>query len=208
MITIACCLWDANDESLPFSRHYTTEDVEKLYRGFKRHLTVPWRMACFSEQPRTYSEPIWQERLSAAEPGYGSMIEPFRLNEPMILVGLDTVVVGNCDRLARYCLEGAAIAVPRDPFFPQTVCNGVVLAPQGQRWVWDEFPGGNDMDYIRTIPTALIENIDGAPKNAVVSYKGHVKHFGLENEACIVMFHGREKPHELGHIDWIREHWG
>ena len=83
MITIACCLWDANEESFSFSR-YMESDVEKLYRGFARNLTVPFRFVCFTEKPRKFAEDIWQERLSAAEPGYDAMIEPFKLDEPSI----------------------------------------------------------------------------------------------------------------------------
>lgn len=204
MITVACCLWDANDESLPFSRHYSESDVDKLYRGFKRNLTVPWRMVCFTERLRQFEENIWQERLTAAEPGYGSMIEPFKLDEPMIVCGLDTVVVGNCDDLARYCLEAGAIAAPLDPFFPEKLCNAVVLAPKGCGYLWREFPGGNDMDWIRAQPAAVIDRI--FPKR-VVSFKGYVRHFGVPDEASIVYFHGQEKPHQLAHLDWVGEHW-
>jgi len=204
VITVACCLWDANEHSFSFSRHYTTEDVEKLYRGFARNLTVPWRMVCFSDKPREFKEPIWQERLSAAEPDYGALIEPFKLNEPMILVGLDTVVVGNCDALAEYCLSATQLAVPRDPFYPEKVCNGVALVPKGHGWVWREFPGGNDMEWIRSLPVAVIDDL--FPRQ-VVSYKGHVQHYGLEDDTRIVYFHGREKPHELQRLEWVSEHW-
>lgn len=204
MITVACCLWDPNEESLPFSRHYTTEDVDKLYRGFERNLTVPWRMVCFTEKPRVFAENIWQERLTASEPGYGSMIEPFKLNEPMILCGLDTVIVGNCDDLARYCLEATTLALPIDPFFPEKTCNAVALVPKGHAWVWDEFPGGNDMEWTRSLPCALI---DRAFPRQVVSFKGHVRHYGLEADTRIVYFHGDAKPHQLAQLDWIGEHW-
>jgi hypothetical protein len=204
MITVAVPFWDANEQSLPFSRHYTTEDVEKLYRGFARNLTVPFRFVCFTEKPREFAEPIWQERLSSAEPGYSACIEPYRLDEPMILVGLDTVIVGNCDELARYCLEGSQLAVPRDPFFPEKVCNGVALVPKGHGWVWSEFPGGNDMEWIRSLPVAVIDDL--FPRQ-VVSYKGHTKHYGIEDETRIVYFHGVEKPAELGHLDWVAESW-
>ena len=120
MITVACCLWDANEHSLSFSRGYSEADVDKLYRGFERNLTVPWRMVCFTEKPRAFEENIWQERLSAGEPDYSAMIEPFKLNEPMILCGLDTIIVGNCDDLARYCLKRDTLTLPRDPFVPET----------------------------------------------------------------------------------------
>lgn len=204
MITVAACLWDANEQSLPFSRDYSEADVDKLYRGFKRNLTVPWRMVCFTDRPRKFEEDVWQERLSAREPGYGAMIEPFKLNEPSIIVGLDTIVVGNCDDLARYCLEAAAPAVPKDPFHPETTCNGVVLTPKGHAWVWWEFPGGNDMDYVRQQPWAVIDRI--FPR-AVVSYKGHVQHYGLEPENRIVMLHGFPKAGQLTHLDWVADAW-
>lgn len=204
MITIACCLWDANEHSFSFSRHYTEADVDKLHRGFKRNLTVPFRTVVFTDRPRKFEEDIWVERLSANEPGYGAMIEPFKLNEPMIVCGLDTVVVGNCDDLARWCEESTGIAAPLDPYFPEKLCNGVVLATKGCGYLWTEFPGGNDMEWIRTQPAAVIDRL--FPK-AVVSYKGHVKHYGLEPENKIVMFHGESKPHQLSHLDWIGENW-
>lgn len=204
MITIACCLWEPNDNSFPFSRGYSEADVDKLHRAFARNLTVPFRTVCFTDRPRTFEEPVWQERLSAAEPDYGSMIEPFRLDEPSIIVGLDTLVVGNCDALARYCLEGSTLALPRDPFFPEKTCNGVALVPKGHGWVWSEFSGGNDMEWLRSLPCALIDNL--FPR-AVVSYKGHVQHYGLEPENRIVMLHGRPKAAELMHHDWAEEAW-
>ncbi len=204
MITIACCLWDANEQSLPFSRDYTEADVDKLHRGFKRNLTVPFRTVVFTDRPRTFEEDVWQERLSANEPGYGSMIEPFKLDEPMIVCGLDTLIVGNCDDLARWCVESVGIAAPRDPFYPEKLCNGVVLATKGCGYLWTEFPGGNDMDWIRLQPATQIDRL--FPKQ-VVSYKGHVQHYGLEEENRIVMLHGRPKAADLMHLDWVAESW-
>jgi len=204
VITVATLLWDANRHSLPFSRHYTESDVEKLYRGFARHLSTPFRFVCFTERPRTFCEEIEQERLAASEPSYGSCIEPYRLNEPMILVGLDTIVVGNCDHLAAYCIGADKIAVPRDPFFPDKVCNGVALVPGGNARIWREFPGGNDMEWIRKQDVNVID--DRFP-GAVVSYKGHTKKHGLEETTAIVYFHGEDKPHQLPHVGWIARHW-
>lgn len=207
MITIACCLWDANPNSLPFSRHYTEEDVNKLYRGFARNLNVPFRFVCFTERPRKFAHDVWQEQLAASEPDYGSLTEPYRLDEPMLLCGLDTVVVGNCDRLAAYALGADKIAVPRDPFYPETVCNGVALVPAGQRWVWDDWRGENDMEWIRQHKDRMAVLDDVFP-NAVKSFKGHVQHYGIEDETAIVFFHGEAKPHQLQHLEWVREHWG
>lgn len=203
MITVATLLWAPNKHSLPFSRHYTESDVEKLYRGFSRNLSVPFRFVCFVDYPRDFVEPIEQE-LIQGEPNYGSCIQPYKLNEPMILVGLDTIIVGDCDHLAAYAIGADKIAVPRDPIHPPKVCNGVALVPGGHARIWTEFPGGNDMDWIRAQDVNVIDDIF---PGQVASYRVHIKKTGLTADTRIVYFHGREKPHELPHVGWIDRHW-
>lgn len=205
IITITTLLWDANRRSLPFSNMYDESWAEKLYRGFKRNLTVPFRFLVFVDYPREFSErAIEQELLGVKEPGYAACIEPYRLNEPMILVGLDTIVTGNCDHLAAYCIDAAKVAVPRDPFYPEKVCNGVALVPAGKRGeFYDAFEGGSDMNWIRSRDVAVIDDIF---PGQVLSFKRHVRVDGLQ-DARIVYFHGEHKPHELAHIGWIARHW-
>lgn len=202
MLIVATMLWEPNENSFPFSRMYDESWVEKLYRGFKRHLTVPFEFVCFTDKERTFSEPEIKQEPIEGDLNYGAYIEPFKLNEPMILVGLDTVVTGNVDHLAEYCLEGGRLAVPRDPFFPQTVCNGVALIPGGSAWVFEGHEGQNDMDYIRSLDVAVIDDLW---PGEVVSYKGHVKQYGLDG-VKICYFHGEQKPHELEE-DWIAREW-
>lgn len=212
-VTIATLLWDVNEESFGFSRMYDETWVEKLYRGFARNLTQPFTFMCFTDIPREFSEPgILQHRIEMDPPGYGACIEPYRLDVPMILVGLDTVITGNCDHLAVHCIAGDRIAVPRDPFFPDTVCNGVALVPAGQAAVFHRHrhAGGraNDMDWIRAMHAAgEVDVIDDLFPGDVVSYKGAARDHGV-GEAAIVYFHGEQKPHELAtHVPWIAEHW-
>lgn len=188
---------------------YDESWVEKLYRGFKRHLTMPFEFICFTDRNREFSEPILQEPL-AGPINYGAFMEPYRLNRPMILVGLDTVVTGNIDHLAEYCLEGGKLAVPRDPFFPQTVCNGVALVPGGNAWIYEKWledrdgfkAYSKDMDFIRSLDVAVIDDLF---PGEVVSYKGHVKDYGL-GDTRIVYFHGEQKPHELD-LEWVEREW-
>lgn len=209
MITIACAFWDANPLSKQFSRHYTEADVCALYRGFKRHLTVPFRFVCWSEKERDYAETeIEQRRLVDARPSYGSLTQCYELNEPTIMVGLDTVIVGNCDHIASYCLEAEKPAVPMDPFIPDTVCNGVTLVPAGNDWLWREYHGQNDMDWIRdSWKAGRVIAFDKLFPNQIVSYKRHIERGGLTDETRICYFHGERKPHELPHVAWIGRHW-
>lgn len=202
MITIATLLWDPTAESLATSRCYDETWVDKLYRGFGRNLSDDFRFVCFVDRLRSFCEPVEQE-LIRGRPGYAACIEPYRLGVPMILVGLDTVVTGDCDDLADYCLTAEQIAVPRDPYNPAQVCNGVALVPAGFGHVAAAHDGRtNDMDWIRAQSPAVIDDLF---PGEVVSYKGQVARHGL-GDARIVYFHGAEKPHELT-TGWLREHW-
>ncbi|MEJ8571245.1 hypothetical protein [Microbaculum marinum] len=202
MLHVVTLLWDANDASLSFSRCYDETWVEKLYRGFARNLTVPFRFVCFTERDRWFHAPIEQERIESRPIGYGACIEPYRLDVPMILVGLDTVITGNIDHLAGHCLVGGAIALPKAVYVPDTVCNGVALVPAGHRRVYDDWRGQNDMDWMRLQPHVVLDEIW---PGHVVSYKGHVKANGL-GDARIVFFHGQEKPHQIAE-PWLETHW-
>lgn len=202
MLHVCTLLWDANRHSYDFSRCYDETWVEKLYRGVARNLTIPFRFVCFTEREREFAEPIEQERLSTKEPGYGNCIEPFRLGEPMILMGLDTVIVANIGHFAEYCLSAEKVALPRNPDNLRQSCNAVCLAPKGWQHIANEWRGENDMTWLRRYPTAFIDDMW---PGQVLSFKRHVKTAGL-GDARIVYFHGQEKP---GQIDepFVTEHW-
>jgi hypothetical protein len=203
VVLIATCLWDANENSQPFSCCYDETWVEKLRRGFDRNLTVQHEMVVFVDHPRGFSPGIRQHCLTSEKPGYFSMVEPFMLNAPMILVGLDTIVTGNVDHLAYYCQTADRIALPR-PIPGGECCNGVVLAPAGQRSVYDQWRDENDMVWLRSRPHNIIDDLF---PYSVVSYKLQDvrKRGGLRDER-IVYFHGLPKPNQLTE-PWILEHW-
>ena len=203
MLTVATLLWDSNPNSEFYSQMYDESWVDKLYRGFDRNLTSPFRFVCYTDRKRKFSEPVLQRQIAAKVPDYGSCIQPYEMGDPMILVGLDTIVVGNIDHLADYCFRSDTLAVPRDPSNPHTVCNGVALVPAGYQRLWTDYPGCNDMEWIRAQKPAVIDDIW---PGEVVSYRGHARAEGLDG-VNIVYFHGREKPHELAHVDWVKEHW-
>lgn len=204
MITVATLFWQHNDASLPFSRVYSELWVERLYRGFRRNLTGDMRFIVFTDQAYEFAEPaIEQERLRDPKPSYSSCIEPYRLGVPMILAGLDTVVTGNCDHLAEYCMVADRFALPRDPYKPSIACNGVALIPAGHERIAADHDGENDMEHVRRYPHAFIDDLF---PGQVQSFKGTVKKRGL-GDTRVCYFHGLEKPHELGHLPWIARHW-
>lgn len=204
MLTVATMLWEQNGHSRGFSRDYDEAWVDKLYRSFARHLTTPFRFACFTDQRRMFAEPIEQEPILSAEPDYGCFIEPFRLGEPMILVGLDTIVTGNIDHLAAYCMTADAVALPRDPYNRAQACNGVALVPAGHEDIYSRWNGENDMEWLRQQPH---DDMDVLFPGAAVSFKVHVAEHGL-GDARIVYFHGVPKAPKLGHLEWVQTNWG
>lgn len=203
MITIATLHWQANDRGHAFSAMYDESWVERLYRGFARNLTQPFRFVVYTERWRSYDVPTVQVVDLPERPTYADCIRPYEMGEPMILAGLDTVVTGNIDHLADYCLSpDSRLALPRDPYKPERACNGVALVPGGLEAIATEHRGENDMAWLRTKPHAFIDDLF---PGQVVSFKGKVEAQGL-GDARIVYFHGHRKPHELRE-PWISEHW-
>lgn len=205
MLNVATCLWRPNEDSFEFSRGYDESWVEKLYRAALRNLAVPFRFVLFTDEIRRSLYPqILQLPLLRRPIDYGSFTEPYRMGQPMILMGLDTVITGNIDHLARYCLTADTVALPRDPYAPHRACNGVALVPAGQQGIYERWSGENDMEWLRAQPHVFIDDLF---PDSVVSYKGSVLERGLR-DARIVYFHGRPKMAELlDDVTWVKEHW-
>lgn len=214
MLTVATLLWDPNQKSFPFSRYYDETWVEKLYRGFARNLTVPFQFRVFTDRPREFEESaVKVSKLKSRTPGYDDCIQPFEIGEPMILCGLDTVILRNIDHLAHYCLTQKVLALPRDPYHWGRACNGVVLAPAGLEQIYTSHAGQNDMDWLRSHEHVFIDDVF---PGSVKSYKGHVmgetgRHGGGPATRGyagidICYFHGEPKPHRVVDPE-ITENW-
>lgn len=206
MLTVAAPLFDANRHSFHFSRCYDETWVDKLFRGFARNLTRPFRFVCFTERERAFAEPIDQERFSAREPSYTAGVEIYRLEGPMIIVGLDTVIVGNVDHLADWCATSEVIGLPRDPYRQEIACNGVALVPPGKTRIAEQSAGENDMKALRQHPHAFTDDLW---PGQVISYKVHMRDKSLTEPPAntrIVYFHGGPKQPDIDGR-WIEEHW-
>lgn len=206
MLTVACCLWRANERSPLFSAMYDESWVEKLYRQFCRHLTWPHRFVCFVDEERKFRESgVVQLPLVSARPlTYAAMIEPFKLAGPLMIVGLDTLILGNVNFLGYYCMSQRKMAAVRDPYRPERLINPVMLVPRGWQRVYLEWSGQNDMDWLRTFD---MNYVDDMWPGAVISFKAHkVRDLGTQG-ASILYFHGTPKPHQLGEMRLIRETW-
>lgn len=206
MLNVACCLWDANAKTEQHSRCYDETWVDKLYRGFKRNLTRPFRFVCFTDREREFCPGVEQELLDSLDPDYGCLIEPFRLNEPVIICGIDMIVLRNLDHMADFCLAGGEkFAAPIHPSKPQEgIVNPIVFAPSGLRRIFDEWDGENDMVWLRKFPHV---RSDTMWPGQILSLKLHdVRRKGTQG-AHICYFHGVPKPHQMGDTAWVKQHW-
>jgi len=210
MLHVATMLWAPNIHSHPFSVYDETW-VEKLYRGFQRNLSVPFRFVVFVDTLRDFMEPaIHQKLMVTPDPDYGAQSQIYALNEPTLFAQLDTIIVGNCDLFANYCLNATEIALSRDPYVPTRVVNGVALIPAGHRYVWDEWKGETDLTTVRRLKsTVCIEDV-WPNKKYVLSYKAQVEKVNggrLDPDTRVIYYHGRPKQIDLSHLPWVRDNW-
>lgn len=206
VVRFCTLLWSDNSTSYSWSR-YDESWVDRLARGVRRHAPSDVEFVVYSDRVREYSEIVTQiviPRLGLG--GYGDCVRPYADGGPMILVGLDTVVVGDLAPLVDYCVSASVLALPRDVYRPSVACNGVALVPGGVKFksvrnVVD------DMYWCRSQPHVFIDDV---LPGTCASYKGDVRDRPDGRPAdgtSLVYFHGVPKPCDLLHLDWIEENW-
>ena len=180
-----------------FSKCYTPEWVDKLYRGVQRNYSKPFRFVCLVDKDGyKFEENIETERLWTTEWSKACTQLYGIVADRLVLFGLDTIITGNLDDIFSYSGD---LAVPRDPYNPMQPCNGVVLCPSRPDIA---VLGGIDM---RVLDNFKKDWLDDLFPRRIKSYKVHVLTHGLE-DASIVYFHGEPKPHVLQDA-WVAENW-
>lgn len=205
MLTVCSLLWDANHLSEKFSLAYTDIWAERLFNGFNRHLTIPHRCVLFTDRQRNLPDLI-EQRIwpDLGKNGYGDCVVPYSMDVPMILVGLDTLIVKNIDKMGRWCLDNPGkLALPKHPYRDISI-NGVQLWGGGNPRIFADWNGENDMDWVREFDHVRIESLW---PSAVVSYKATCSSGQAPQGAKIVYFHGHRKFPTLKKEPLIRQHW-
>lgn len=210
-LTVACLKWGTR---------YSADYVNILHDMVRRHLSVPHRFVCLTDDPAGIdcetmpivpNLPTWWGKLTL----FGHPV-PGRI----LFFDLDTVIVGNIDDFARYCGPFCVVKpVFRDWGYMSSVMS---IAPDFGRPVWESFardpnaaiercrreadPSWNlgDQRWLElTVPRADYWQ-DELP-GQLVSYKAHCRN-GLPHNARVVCFHGRPNPDEVKD-SWVLEHW-
>lgn len=190
---------------------YTPEWVDKLYRGVRRNTGESFRFVCLTNYPASsFDEPVDTVRFRMFDTDWRCLMECFRVvGDPVMMLGLDTIITGNLDDILEH---RPRLGMIRDPYTPSRLCNGVTMWTD-RRDLYEKFldEGIGDCrmgDYPSEMlwlgkhgnPSDILQAFPGRIK----SFKAHVKRDGI-GDARIVYFHGREKPHQIEHP--ILEHW-
>ena len=145
-ITIVTALFDGRQTGVPHSTGvYDTAYVEKLYRGFKRNLTIPFDFICLVDKNYIFQEDIKAVRFKRSVDQYGwmSLMEmwlPEICDGIRLTVGLDTIITGKLDDIVT--AKVLKLAVCTDPYFPHLICNAITLStPEFCEEFWGMWEG-------------------------------------------------------------------
>lgn len=211
-LTVICVLRSGGD--------YGADDVRKLRDGVARNMTVPHRFACLSD----VDVPCERIPLLHNWPGWWSKIELFRpglLDGPALYFDLDTVIVGNIDRLAALPHDFAMIDL-RTADQSGIAQSGVMWLRNPPHVVYERFcedPAGfmrhhekakagtyvGDQAFINDTLGKGIAKITRDLPDMVRSYKLHCRE-NVPHGTSVVCFHGRPRPSEVRN-SWMDKAW-
>ena len=210
MLTVACVKWGTM---------YGPEYVNKLEAMVSRHLTLPYKFKCFTDNPAGLHHSVVEPLYAGLEGWWGklSLFQPsqFRSSDRVLFFDLDTVILGSLDKIAAY---DGPFAILRDFIFPDHYGSGVMawkpsLATDSIWELWNATgrprPIRGDQGWIEkslkdrgAVPDLWQDLFPGE----FVSYKCDCFYMPPAPEAKVVCFHGTPKPHEIKR-KFITEHW-
>lgn len=213
MLTVMCVLRSGGGT-------YDVSWVRKLRDGVARNLTIPHRFVCLSD----VDVPCETIKLQHNWPGWWSKVEIFRegvITGPTLYLDLDTVIVGNIDRIMD-CKQ--SFAMLKSFSADNMVGSGVMWfrdAASVPHKVYEKFARMPDCymeHHLRHEDAAtayigdqafifdtLAGNVETLDFKGICSYKRHCRKL-LPADSSIVAFHGRPRPSEVSD-SWVKEHW-
>tara|TARA_Y100000310_G_scaffold325065_1_gene387972 strand:- start:203 stop:898 length:696 start_codon:yes stop_codon:yes gene_type:complete len=228
-INFITCLFDDPSADIPdwYQGVYSSEWVDKLYRGIQRNFKGDFNLYCLVDKKYEFQESIIQVPLEDRPIGWLSMMEYYRPElcaGQRFCLGLDSIFVGD---LSSICSTTKDHVLVRDPYCPQYVCNAIETFNQTKAeeiwekwtdrkeywrktclasWLSDELKVPSEMQFLR-------DNYNDAPvfddvlPGRILSYKAHILNQPHDLTSCsLVYFHGKPKP--CDDIDSaIKAHW-
>lgn len=219
-ITVACLWWD-----LWCGSTWGQEYVERLRNMVRDNLSIPHRFVCFTDRPERIQErgietlpmdvPNWQWNLR-------KMIvyrKDNGLSGRVLVLDLDLIILRSIDFLAEYngefCvledfyykgLPGGSISsfeagTLQERFYDPLVKDGFNIGwrMHGSERYWYKECGcyRNYVDYWQTLYPGKIVSFKPKPNTRLAE---------VPEEASIVCFHGKPRPHEVT-TPWALKYW-
>lgn len=195
-----------------------TEYVANLFSAVRRHLSVPWRGVCLTDNTASVPEgiealplpggmaPSWWTKLAMFSPGM------FKPGERVLYLDLDSVIIGSPDDFAAY---RGRLAIMSDVFHPEHYQSSIMAWEAGTLdGIWNTWDRGGRPTFDRRGDQRWIEQMaPGADRwqellpGQMASYKRDCAfQGGPPNDARLIIFHGLPRPHEV-ETPWVQKAW-
>lgn len=188
--------------------------VNCLYAMCRRHITVPFRFVCLTDDaarlhaaieviPKPANAWGWWCKIALFAPG------AFPAGARVLFFDLDTLIVANIDDLAAYDGTFAGLGCARSN---RLFSSGVMAWQAGTAdriWLdWlaagQPLPGNGDDEWIDRVRPDAVRLQRKFP--GIYSYKFHKCQSGPPADARIIYYQRMPKPHNCG-APWVAEHW-
>lgn len=227
MITIACWKWKriATGHQLPHVVEYSDQHVLAMQEMLCRHVTVPYRFVCITDEPvhGVQCIPLWPtydaggcyHRLKVFDADFDLLGERFAW------IDLDVVITGNIDHLLT--ME-ADFVIHRYAYnnCPDQHYNGafVMMRRGARQQVWNCFnPKKSPAKMVQLNQLRRLVGSDQAwiahclgPNESTIGPEhgvyeaGAIKKVGLPENACMVFFSGAQDP-TTSDLEWVSKHY-
>lgn len=196
---------------------YVKEDPIILSRQVMRHLHIPHRFICLTD---LQIDDFYVEEFPLENnwPGWWSVIELFRITGPVIVTGLDTLIIDSIDRLGEM-----ALTCPETDFYmtrPQPdgiirgekFCSGMMIWNGDWSWLYKGFIPHRHIDRFRreqryTTWQLLKNNVNVRTLqkefDGFYSYKNDCRK-EVPADAKVIGFHGHPRPREA-EDKWVHD---
>ncbi len=223
-LSILCWKWRGPSG---FRSEYTAEHVNILFAMLKRHLTIPFRLFCVTDDAAGISEdvipwPIWDKPVVKVDPKKPNCYRRLRMysrearewwGDRILSIDLDCVIASNIDTIVSRDVDFCAWYKRGVPYQ-----GGLVLHRTGTRpQLWEQFDPikspalgrsrgycGSDQAWVSAkLPHG--EAVWTPESHGILSFKAHLRndpHYKatglLPKGTTIVFFHGTPKPFDPG----------
>jgi hypothetical protein len=208
VLSVVCVLRSGGD--------FDSEYVRKLRDGVARNMTIPYRFVCLSD----CDVPCERIPLKHDWPGWWAKLEIFRLTGPLLYVDLDTIIVGNLDRVADIPYDFAMLDI-LEKNLPRIGNSGAMwmakpfpnvyerFAEKPEYWI--EYHRANAHDRYMGDQAFISDCFTEIPKlhHALPGFFKAYKYDGCQYKVpagcSVVCFSGKPRPAQAG--GWVKQAW-